>query len=62
MTENKKLLNKISLEIVIKTYNTGIEFEFIKKNFDSELDVLKFYTILELHKKDFLISFKEQKK
>lgn len=60
MTENKKLLNKISLEIVVKTYNTGIEFEFIK-NFDNELDILKFYTILELHKKDFLISFKEHK-
>ena len=60
MTENKKLLSKISLEIIVKTYDTGIEFEFIK-NFNDELDILKFYTILELHKDDFLKSFKEEK-
>jgi hypothetical protein len=60
MTENKKLLNKISLEIIVKTYDTGIEFDFIK-NFNDELDILKFYTILELHKDDFLKSFKEER-
>ena len=59
MTE-KKLLSEISLEIIVKTYDTGIEFEFIK-NFNDELDILKFYTILELHKDDFLKSFKEER-
>jgi len=59
MTE-KKLLSEISLEIKIKTYDSGIEFEFIK-NFNDELDILKFYTILELHKDDFLKSFKEER-
>ena len=52
----KKLISEMSLEIKLKSYNSGMEFEFIK-NFPCELDILKFYTILEIHKDNFLKEF-----